>query len=247
MRKFRKGLCRLFKDSRPLQERMYYAISIVNPFADTATSENTIYPNKECFQIFTAEHTETGKNIKVCIYEDGSYFSQDITKPHVFYKAIYGEGKLYIRPYDMFMSLADKKKYPQFKQKYRFEFLEDDYRYKPIRKNGDWNKFGTVSVDYYLGELRICVTAGFSDNDKLKINYAFDVADEHGTFGISPHGIYFSRIFTLSKSYVGIPVNRLDEVIINDIYSEIERFNGDEFYNHDLLREKAISDKKIYW
>ena len=39
---------------------------------------------------------------------------------YVVYRALYGDNKLYIRPYDMFLSLVDKEKYPNIKAKYRF-------------------------------------------------------------------------------------------------------------------------------
>ena len=45
----------------------------------------------------------------------------ETNKKVVIYRALYGENTLYVRDYDMFLSEVDNEKYPDIKQKYRFE------------------------------------------------------------------------------------------------------------------------------
>ena len=62
------------------------------------------------------------KHFKGDLYlvEDIAIHSETNEK-YVVYRALYWDNKLYIRPYDMFTSEVDHNKYPDIKQRYRFE------------------------------------------------------------------------------------------------------------------------------
>lgn len=54
------------------------------------------------------------------LVEDVAIDSETLEKM-VVYRQLYGENRLFVRKLDMFMSEVDKEKYPNCKQKYRFE------------------------------------------------------------------------------------------------------------------------------
>lgn len=59
------------------------------------------------------------------IVNDSESNNDEVYKKIVVYEALYGEHLHWARPYDMFNSLVDNVKYPDVKQKYRFEEVDE--------------------------------------------------------------------------------------------------------------------------
>lgn len=68
------------------------------------------------------------------------YLVEDIAKDSetqkemVVYRRLYGNGDLWIRPKEMFLSEVDHEKYPNVKQKYRFELQNIESVAKNFKK-----------------------------------------------------------------------------------------------------------------
>lgn len=83
-----------------ITERRFYQGDIVKHFK---RQNDHIDPMNYLYKIIgEAEHTESKEKLMI-------------------YQALYGDKKVYARPYDMFMSKVDHGKYPEISQIYRFE------------------------------------------------------------------------------------------------------------------------------
>ena len=68
-----------------------------------------------------------GKIYKILLVaNDSETNDDDEPRKLVVYEAQYGDKKVWIRDYDMFLSKVDKEKYPEVSQNYRFEQLDLD-------------------------------------------------------------------------------------------------------------------------
>ncbi len=71
--------------------------------------------------VAVAEHSETGE----CM---------------IVYQALYGDYRVYVRPYEMFVSEVDREKYPEVTQKYRFELVEPTEKEQTVRAESGLQK-----------------------------------------------------------------------------------------------------------
>ena len=117
------------------------------------------FKNKNYKIIAIAHHSETGEEL-------------------VIYQALYGDGMVCARPLDMFVSEVDHEKYPEVKQKYRFEKVEAPVSQMTIEER--MMKF--FDEDSLEGKYQILLTMREEVTDTMIDNMAvvLDVVVEDG-------------------------------------------------------------------
>lgn len=84
-------------------DRTFHPGDIVRHFKRETLSDEEKKANRYLYQIIgIATHSETREKMVV-------------------YQALYGDFGMFVRPLEMFMSEVDHEKYPEIRQKYRFE------------------------------------------------------------------------------------------------------------------------------
>ena len=112
-----------YKKGMTVKELTQKVLKIINKFEvgvlSPAENRSTVPRN-------TPWHGEIWRHFKGKLYKiiECPVIHTETNEQLVVYQALYGDYGIYARPLKIFMSQVDKEKYPDAKQKYRFELVE---------------------------------------------------------------------------------------------------------------------------
>jgi len=195
-----------------------------------------------------------GKLYQIIDIVNDSETNNDLeTRKIIVYKALYGERITWARDYDMFLSEVDHEKYPEVKQKYRFEEFVREYDEKGINafitfdelanKLQELNIYSNVTSKEYEDYITKDIFSKIISSDVMFIHY--DKNKEKNSISIDHAFCNAVPVYLLVKNdtKVGNEIASLCEKIIyydelNDIISEIKKLmeSGNLKTNPNTLR-----------
>lgn len=104
-------------DDGPLNNYMYAVIGVSKSITE-AESYNTGFEF-----LYNVYHTESEEQISLYLIDGELRHVSEEREELVIYKSLYYNHIAYARPIEMFLSEIDSNKYPDVKQKYRFEIV----------------------------------------------------------------------------------------------------------------------------
>jgi len=139
-----------------------------------------------------AQHSETGEKMVV-------------------YQALYGDYRIYVRPYEMFISEVDHKKYPEVTQKYRFELVN-------MEGTGD-NTEQARSVEQLYGKAEAQYLENLTEKQEEHLRNAEAEEEDYAEGEVNPILLEFLDAETLEEKMhlMVYHRNRMDENLLNNI------------------------------
>lgn len=136
---------------------------------------------------------------------------------YVVYQQLYGKMEVWVRPYDMFVSEVDHKKYPDVSQKYRFELLNT--------LAGDWYEVNNYDVGSKNEDTREkeMTAEKKAINEEVKQTITVD-KDREGDLLPDERLIHFLELDSINEkiNYLNLIKNEIDDKLINDISTAMD-------------------------
>jgi len=164
------------------------------------------------------------KHFKDKLYQirEIAYYSENKEKM-VVYQAMYGDFKVYVRPYDMFISEVDHVKYPEVKQKYRFEKVEiggskDEIESPKDEIENTKDEMGSTKVDISSTKNEIeSIKVESPKSEKIDVYTDYDDEDQEGV--VDPRLLQFldAENFQEKLNVLSFLRDKMDDRLINDI------------------------------